>query len=203
MVQVDTAKLFEDAAGGDPKALGALLQAYLPHLHAFVSTSLGPNLEPRESSMDVVQSVCRQILSARKVADLDGEDHFRAWLFKCALNKVRDKHRFHRVARRNIGREVPSPEQDAPSSFVHLMTPSQDAVGKETADALSAALAALPPEHSEVIRLARLNGLPHAVIAEVMDRSEPAVRQLLGRALFRLTQELRARGVVFERGRSP
>ncbi len=37
--------------------------------------------------------------------------------------------------------------------------------------------------------------LPHAVIAEVMDRSEEAVRQLLARALLRLTHELRARGV--------
>ncbi|HEX5052043.1 MAG TPA: sigma-70 family RNA polymerase sigma factor [Planctomycetota bacterium] len=195
-MQSDTARLFEGAAGGDPAALGALLEAYLPRLHAFVQARLGPGLEPRESSMDVVQSVCRQILATRTVADFEGEHHFQAWLFTCALNKVREKHRFHRLGRRDVAREEPAPL--AATALADLLTPSQDAVGKETADALAASLAALSPEHREVITLARLHGLPQAVIAEVMGRSEPAVRQLLGRALLRLTRELRARGVAFD-----
>ena len=48
---------------------------------------------------------------------------------------------------------------------------------------------------AQVITLARIVCLPHRVIAEVMDRSEEAVRQLLARAVLRLTLELRTRGV--------
>ena len=43
--------------------------------------------------------------------------------------------------------------------------------------------------------MARIVGLPHRVIAEVLGRSEIAVRQLLVRALLRLATELRRRGI--------
>jgi RNA polymerase sigma-70 factor (ECF subfamily) len=202
-VPFETSQLFADAAAGDRAALGGLLEAYLPQLHAFVNARLRAGLEPRESSMDVVQSVCRQVLGARPVSEFDGEEHFRAWLFTCALNKVREKARFHRLAKRDVAREAQRAEQDPLSSVAHLLTPSQEAVGKEAADALGASLAALSEEHREVITLARLAELPHAVIAEVMGRSEPAVRQLLARALVRLTHELRARGVQLAPSQSP
>lgn len=198
---LDTGRLLADAAGGDRAALERLLAAYLPQLQGFVHARLGPGLEPRESSVDVVQSVCRQVLATRALTDFDGEEHFRAWLFTCALNKVREKARFHRLAKRDVGREAPRADEDPLSSVAHLFTPSREAVGKETAAALGAALAALSEEHREVITLARIAELRHAAIAEVMGRSEPAVRQLLARALLRLTEELRARGVELAGGR--
>ncbi len=70
-----------------------------------------------------------------------------------------------------------------------------EAVGHETAAIPGSALDALSPEHREVIALARVVGPPHAVVAEYLDRSEPAVRQLLARALIQLAQELRRRGI--------
>ena len=197
-VQADTARLFEAAASGDRAALGTLLEQYLPQLHAFVHARYGPGLQARESSMDVVQSVCRQILAARQISDFRGEERFRAWLFTCALNKIREKHRFHHYGMRDVGREEQELDVGPLGNVAHLLTPSRAAVGKETAEALGAALAALSEEHREVIALARLARLPHAVIAEVMNRSEEAVRQLLARALVRLTRELRARGVELE-----
>ena len=201
-MQIDAGKLFEQAAAGDRAALGALLERYLPQLHAFVHARLGPGLEPRESSLDVVQSVCRQILAAQSTFDFRGEERFRAWLFTCALNKIRQKHQFHRLALRDVRREERPPETSPLQHALHLLTPSAEVVGKETADALAAALAALSEEHREVITLARLARLPHAVTAEVMDRSEEAVRKLLARALLRLLQELRTRGVEVDRGAS-
>ena len=199
-VQLDTAKLFEQAAAGDRAALGTLLEHYLPQLHGFVHARLGPGLQARESSMDVVQSVCRQILAAREVSDFRGEERFRAWLFTCALNKVREKARYHRFARRDMAREERGREVNPLSSVAHLLTPSQEAAGNETAAALAEALAVLSEEHREVITLARIVRLPHSVIAEVMGRSEPAVRQLLARALVRLTLELRERGIELRGG---
>ena len=89
----------------------------------------------------------------------------------------------------------PSSADAAAAMAGNLLSPSLDAMGRETAQKLEAALDALSPEHREVITLARVVRLPHKVIAEVMDRSEEAVRQLLARAVLRLTLELRARGV--------
>src|SRR5688500_6440530 len=56
-VDPETGRLFEQATTGDRVALDSLLERYLPQLHAFVHARLGPGLRPRESSVDVVQSV--------------------------------------------------------------------------------------------------------------------------------------------------
>ncbi len=192
------AGLFAQASSGDRVALDGLLEHYLPQLHAFVHARLGPGLRPRESSVDVVQSVCRQLLTTREVFEFRGEERFRAWLFTAALNKIRQKHRLHQVGKRDQGREECAIDYAPFSALANLLTPSQEAVGNETAAAVSASLAALSDEHREVITLARVVGLPHRVTAEVIGRSEDATRQLLGRALLRLAGELRARGIEVE-----
>jgi RNA polymerase sigma-70 factor (ECF subfamily) len=189
------AELYARAQGGDAAALEELLAHYLPNLHAFVRVRLDAALRARESSMDVVQSVCRELLGARTRFEFRGEDRFRAWLFTAALHKILEKQRFHRLAKRDLARQTPVPADDASAAALHLLTPSHHAMGKETGEALQAALDALSAEHREVITLARIVGLPHKVIAEVMNRREDAVRQLLARAMLRLTAELRARGV--------
>lgn len=191
--------LFECATRGDRDALDRLLQSYLPQLHAFVHTRLGPGLRARESSLDVVQSVCRQLLSARDSFEFRGEDRFRAWLFTAALNKVRERHRRLHGGKRDVAREQDAVDCDSLPAAVHLLTPSQVAIGNETAAAVDAAMAALTEEHREVITLARLVRLPHRVMAEVLSRSEEATRQLLARAMLRLVRELRRRGVDVER----
>lgn len=188
-------ELYERAKGGDAAAMSELLQRYLPQLHAFVRLRLDAVVRARESSMDVVQSVCRELLAARDRFEFRGEDRFRAWLFTSALNKILEKQRFHRLAKRDAGREQSAPLGEESALAVSLLTPSLVAMGRETARALESALDALSPEHREVITLARIVRLPHKVIAEVMGRREDAVRQLLARAMVRLTMELRQRGV--------
>lgn len=192
------AELYHRARGGDAAALERLLEHYLPHLHAFVRLRLDAVVRARESSMDVVQSVCRELLSSRSRFEFRGEDRFRAWLFTAALNKVLEKQRFHRLQKRSPEREEPIGLGDDDVAAASLLTPSLGAIGNETAQALESALDALSPEHREVITLARIVELPHRVIAEVMGKSEPAVRQLLARAMVRLTLELRRRGVPLQ-----
>jgi len=198
-VWVDSeASLYQRSTEGDAAALEELLQRYLPQLHAFVQFRCNAALRARESSMDIVQSVCRELLAARDQFEFRGEDRFRAWLFTSALNKILHKQRFHRQEKRDVARDAPPPApQEDLTAAVHLLTPSLDAIGKEAALAVEAALAALSPDHREVITLARIVLLPHGVIAEIMERNEVAVRQLLARAMLRFTMELRARGIGF------
>lgn len=170
----------------------------MPQLHSYVRARLGSELRARESSLDVVQSVCRQLLEGRENFDFQGEDRFRGWLFTAAFNKVRERHRRLHAEKRGGGREELVAENVMATAMLNLLTPSKDAVGNETASAVSSALAALSEEHREVITLSRLVRLPHRVIAEVMERSEEATRQLLARAMLRLARELRQRGIDFE-----
>jgi RNA polymerase sigma factor (sigma-70 family) len=160
-----------------------------------VRMQLGGRVRARESSMDVVQSACREILADPTRHELRGEDRFRGWLFTTALNKLREKHRFHGRARRTPEREHDELDADELLPAASFLTPSVDAIGRESALALDAAMQALSEEHREVVTMARIARLPHGVIAELMGRSEEAVRQLLVRALRRLADELRARGV--------
>ncbi len=189
-------ELFDRARAGDRAALDELLTRHLPQLHAYVRVRLGHAVRARESSLDVVQSVCRELLAAPGEFTFQGDERFRGWLFTAALHKIRDKQRFHGRERRDAGREQELVE-DEPVWLraASWLTPSIDAIGGETARALAAAMASLSEEHREVVTMARLVGLPHAVIAEVLGRSEAAVRQLLVRALLKLAAELRARGV--------
>ncbi len=195
-VDPDDHELFDAARAGDRGAVERLIERYQPRLHAYVRLRLGDRVRAREASMDVVQSVCRELLAAAPAFEFRGEERFRDWLFTSALNKIRDKQRFHGREKRDVGREAEI-DDDLPRVASYL-TPSVDAIGRETAEALAASLAELDEEHREVITLARIVQLPHAVIAESMGRSEAAVRQLLVRALLALSQALKRRGVALE-----
>lgn len=192
----DEAELYERAATGDQASLDALLARYLPQLHAYVHARLSNDVRARESSMDVVQSVCRELLGERERFDFRGEERFRAWLFTSALNKMRDKHRFHRGGLRDVRREHAGVGAPIGTSIGHWLTPSRDAIANESEQQVREALAALNEDHREVVTLARIVGLPHKVIAEVMGRTEEATRQLLGRALVRFATELKRRGIA-------
>lgn len=188
--------LYGRAANGDMVSLDQLLERYLPQLHAYVHLRIGPALRSRESSMDVVQSVCREVLTQRGKFDFRGEERFRAWLFTAALNKLRDKHRYYHWGIRDVRREAgPVSEFEGTLARTMLVTPSQGVMAAEAGRIAREAIEALSEDHREVITLARIVGLPHKVIAEVMERSEEATRQLLGRALVQFGLELRRRGL--------
>jgi RNA polymerase sigma-70 factor (ECF subfamily) len=170
--------------------LDELLSRYLPQLHAYVHVRLSAELRARESSMDVVQSVCRDLLAERGRFDFRGESRFRAWLFTAALNKIRDKHRFHHGDCRDVDREVVGDASLDALLAGTASSPSGGAMAAEAAERVRKALAALTEDHREVITLARIVELPHQVIGEVMQRSEEATRQLLGRALAQFALEL-------------
>jgi RNA polymerase sigma-70 factor, ECF subfamily len=176
------------ASRGDPSAIAEVLQAYLPRLHQFVRARLGPQLRSREDSVDIVQSTVRELLAERDF-EWRGEVEFRAWLFQAALNKIRAKARFHAAEKRNADLEA-VPNGSTLQAFDTLVadqpTPSRVAMAHEEFQRLETAMAQLSEPHREVLTLARIVGLPHALIAKQLGRSEAAVRQLLVRAMAAL-----------------
>ncbi|MBK8979279.1 MAG: sigma-70 family RNA polymerase sigma factor [Planctomycetes bacterium] len=191
-----TRTLVEAASRGEPPAIDALLAQHLPRLRAYVRLRMGPGLRMREGSMDVVQSVCRELIEHLDGFRYEGEQEFLGWLFTTALNKLREKQRFHHREKRSPGREASLDVADAEDlvALAHWLTPSRDAAGRERLQRLEAAFAALPDDYREVIGLARIAGLSHREIGARTGRTEAASRKLLGRALVRLGELLGENG---------
>ncbi len=195
----DSRRLYERLAAGDDAALEALLDLHLPELRAFVRLRTGWEIRRKESSSDVVQSVCREILQHRDRFRHPGENAFKHWLFLTALRKLSNKAEYWRAAKREAAREVRPSDADADDSHADrelldvygtLCTPSRELVSREEVQRIEATFDQLSEEHREVITLSRIVRLSHAEIAEKLGRSEQATRQLLFRALSRLAELL-------------
>ena len=185
----------QDVAGasrGDAPAIEALLQRHLPKLRAFVRLRMGRDLRAKESASDLVQSTCREVLEHAGRFRHGDEAGFRHWLFTEALRKIHNRVAFYRAAKRDVGREVAA-DLDAgelAATYADLDTPSAALSLKERVAQFEAAFDRLTDEHREVITLARIVGLSHRQIGEVMGRSETASRMLLYRALADLAAEI-------------
>lgn len=151
---------------------------------------MGGKLRARESTSDVVQSVCRELLTHQERFQHAGDGAFQAWLFTTArrkiANRARDVDRERRAADREIGGLSESAVARLGAVYARISSPSGQALRAEQIAQLEAAIDTLPPEQRDVITLAHLAGLSRAEIGVEMGRSEEAVRALLHRAMARL-----------------
>lgn len=186
----DPLDLAHRAARGDPLAVERLLERHLPALHAFVRAHMGMKLRERESTADLVQSVCRELLTHQQRFRHPDEGAFQSWLFTTARRKIanhaRDQARDKRATDREVGGLSESAIAQLGAAYARISSPSGRAMRAEEIAQLEAAMDALPDEHREVITLAHLAGLSRAQIGVEMGKSEEAVRALLHRAMARL-----------------
>lgn len=186
-------EVIERAVAGDREARNDLLQKHLPTLRAFIRMNLGQGIRSRESSMDLVNSVCCEALLSISRFEYRGPNSFRNWLLRQAENKIRDKGRYWMRERRTARREAGSvlnllnqSDGGALGSLESFTTPSRHAAAREELERAEAAFAELPPDYREVIVLSRVLGLSHAQVAKEMGRTPAATRTLLSRALARM-----------------
>ena len=193
-------ELIEKATQGDLGAVDALLVRHLPALHAFVRLRAGNAFGARESTSDLVQSVCREVLADAGDYRYRGEAAFKNWLFTAAANKIVDRHRFHHRAQRDRDREVEA-EGAADeggdllaAAYATLGTPSRAVMEREELERIEAAFRELPEHQQEVLSLSRIAGLTYGQIAEETGRTETAVRGLIARGLVKLSALLHRPG---------
>ncbi|HHI79537.1 MAG TPA: sigma-70 family RNA polymerase sigma factor [Planctomycetes bacterium] len=196
-----------DASRGDPKSIDTLLQQNLADLHLFVQAKMGPKLLSRESTSDLVQSVCREVLQEMKDFEFRGLPAFRAWLFRKALHKIVDKARYHGAEKRDPNKEqslVPQENGDASrmeslssreGGLMDSLSPSRIAMEREHLEKLEACLHALPEDYREAILQTKLIGRSYKELAQEWNRSEGAVRNLVYRGLARLALLLEEEGL--------
>ena len=185
------------AKGGDGAAVEALLVRHLPAIDAYVRLRAGKLVRAKESTADVVQSVCREVLEHLDEFDFRGEAQFRNWLCQHALHKILNKKRFYTAEKRDAAREQAAARSRASEArsnlldcYASICTPSRVAAGKEAMEAFEEAFGELPEDYRVVITLHRIVGLPFKEIAPMMERSEGAVRNLFNRGVARLSTML-------------
>jgi len=173
-----------NATGDTPGGLEAferLLEGHLSELRAYVRRAGGAALK-QESSEDLVQSACLEVLRHRDRFQHGGEDGFRRWLYTIAARKLADRARRRGALKRRADGALVPPDHAAAVG----PSPSGQAHDRERVDDVVTAMQSLPKDQRDVILLARLLDMPRAEIGELMGRSDEAVRALLHRAVGRL-----------------
>lgn len=187
--------LIRRARQGDEDALGQLLDGHRAWLKLLAQRAVNGNLEARIDSSDVVQQTCLSAFKNFPNFDGDDEAQFLAWMRKIHDRNIQDTLRRHvRAQKRAIGKEQSFDDSRQPrlaAGDPSVSSPSQRAMRDEQSVQLAAALAKLPNDQQEAVRLRHLEGFSLAELAARFDRSEDAVAALLKRGLENMRKRLR------------
>lgn len=169
-----TQDLARRAQDGDRAAYGLLVERFSQRLESLVEARLGPALRSEFDSEEVVQETFRRALEGIDRFEWRGDEAFLRWLGGIVENLLRNS---ARTASRRPAEERVLEIPVTPTS------PSVRLRREERFERLERALASLPPDYREVIRLYRLERLKTVDVAERMGRSHDAIRQLIVRAM--------------------
>lgn len=183
----------EERLPDDPDDFAEVLERLLPSVQAFVRLRMGAAVSARESSSDVIQSVCRELLEDRESSfEFRGEEALRAWLHTAALRKIMQKARHHNASRRAVDREIAFDADPAlAATYASCVTPSRNASAREQVVEFERAFWKLGPTDQQIITMIKVARLSHAEAAKHLGRTPEAARSLLRRALVRLAALLR------------
>lgn len=166
----------------------------MPELRAFVRLRAGEALRQRESTSDLVQSTCREVLSHLDRFQFPDDTAFRRWLFVTAQRKIADRVDHHLAQKRAAAREERlasdggAYDESLATCYRRFSSPSHRALVRDEIEQIERAFDGLTEEQREVVTLAHVVGLSRAQIAEQLGKSENAVRIVLHRALARIAE---------------
>jgi RNA polymerase sigma factor (sigma-70 family) len=169
---------------GDPRALDELLGRYIPGLARWATGRLPGWARHSVDTDDLVQETLIQAFQKLQTFEYRGEGALFAYLRQAVLNRLRSQIRW--ANRRPLAAEL----EDGASS--EELSPLESAIGAEEAGQYEAALERLKPAEREAV-IARLEfGLTYPELATALGKpSADAARMAVGRAMVRLTEELR------------
>lgn len=184
--------LIQRASHGDAIAVDALLERHLPGLRKYVRDKISPALLAKESTSDVVQSVCREVLQGIDRFEYQGEAAFRNWLYQAALRKLIDHLRYHQAEKRDARAAPNSSLSSAECALIasSIHSPSKDAMLREETEALERGFERLGENDRRIIRMVFIEGRTHAQAAEQLGCTEESSRKQLSRALARLARQI-------------
>lgn len=193
-MSVEHARQVGLAVGGDRDALGALLEELGPEVEARLVIS--PKWRGQLDAADVMQVTYLEAFAHIQEFDAGRANSFSAWLSRIAENNLRDA-----VRALEAGKNPP-PElkldaygADHGLALFDVLTsggetPSRITRAEEAKQRLIEAMAGLPSDYAETVRLYDMEGRPVEEVASRLGRSAGAVYMLRMRAHDRLRHML-------------
>src|SRR6516225_6222779 len=196
----DTARLLEQARGGDKAALNELLSRHRSRLRLMVEMRLDTRLQARLDASDVVQDAYIEVTERLDDYLRDPKVPLFLWLRLIVGERLLTLHRHHLGTQmRDAGREVslyrgalPAASSQALAAQLlgRFTSPTQAAVRAERILRVQEALNALEPVDREVLSLRHFEELTAAETAVVLGIEESAAAKRYFRALKRLKETL-------------
>ncbi len=162
------------AARQDPAAFSALYRSYVTPVYRYLYSRTGNAAEAEDLTTTVFMSALENLQRYQE------QGNFKAWLFTLARNKLADSYRRERW-------HLPL-EEWASAMGPNGNDPERTVIKMETMDRLKRLFQELKPEQQELLHLRFAAQLSFAQIAQVVGRSEAAVKM----AVYRILQQLNA-----------
>jgi RNA polymerase sigma-70 factor, ECF subfamily len=177
-------ELLQRARQGSSEALGQLLNDFRFYLLQLALEEVEPELRVKDAPSDLMQ---KSFLEASQgFAQFAGAtvEEFKGWLRNILRHNVHDARERYQAAKRDLSREVGTAGELAQAATEP--SPSNVAIEREQAAALSAGLAQLSPANQELLRLRHAEGHTFAMIAKKLGVTEEAARKRWARAVEEL-----------------
>jgi RNA polymerase sigma-70 factor (ECF subfamily) len=175
---ISEAALVERAAAKDPDAIAKLYDLYAPKIQSFIYH--------RTSDPFVTEDLTGQVFLQMLEAMRGGKGwrtSFSGWIYRIAHNLVVDYYR-------KRGQATYTSIDDAPTLSNGDSDPYQTAAAKLENDALLRAINQLTEEQAQVITLRFLEGYSISEVAEMLNKTEGAIKALQFRGMASLRRIL-------------
>lgn len=186
-------ELVDEARAGEPEAIGRLIESSRDYLLLIANQGIDPDIRGKIGASDIVQEsiLTAQANIGRFRGDTKGE--WLAWLKQILINDLRESRRTYKSVQKRSVRQERSIDGSAPIAPLiqdaHL-TPRTHAVKTEEMELLLAAIAELPEDQQQIIKLRNWEHLSYEEIGQRLNRSPDAVRKMWGRAVLKLKDRL-------------
>lgn len=200
----DLAPLLRAASGGDERAWRELVELYARRIYALARSRLGsssggrgsfsrsdragPFVAGDDAAEEVTQSVFCTVASQLRAGTYTEQGRFEAWLFRIAMNRIRDE-----VRRRRRQAEPTDPE------VLGGVEADEEAAGAQVGDgvefvALRSAMGRLTEPDREIIELRHHGQMSFKQIAEMLDEPLGTLLARHHRALRKLKELMTGEG---------
>jgi RNA polymerase sigma-70 factor (ECF subfamily) len=167
-LETDDAGLVTRAGQGDKRAFGDLYERYMVDVYRYIFY----RVSHQQDAEDLTESVF--IKAWKGLGTYRREVPFKVWIFRIANNTVIDHYRTRKEF-------LPLDEGRLVSDQHHDM--EEKLVSEEKIIQMTDAISNLSPLYQNVLTLRFINGLSVRDVAQILDRSEGAVKALQHRAL--------------------
>jgi RNA polymerase sigma-70 factor (ECF subfamily) len=166
------------ASQGDREAFGLLYERYVGRIYNYIYYRTGSSFDAEDLTERVFFRALRHIRNYT-----DRGLPFSAWLYRIAHNLVANWHR-------DNSRRKEVPLDDGLLSPYHGEMPENKLLQAEERERLLKVIRSLPADRQQLLILKFVEHLSNVEIAEIMGRTEGAIKSLYHRTLLSLRDEL-------------